>query len=65
MKLPEQLAATLNRHGYWIEYRSLTYVRGWPHPSSKPWQLTWEGNHIASFATLEAAERNFRGRAGC
>jgi hypothetical protein len=58
------------RHGYAVEYRPIVRVRGWLNPSAKPFALytycggVRGGAHLASFATLDALERNLRARAG-
>lgn len=65
-EIPQRLLETMRGLGYNAYVKPLTYVRGWPHRSKRPYQLEFTGGgHIASFASLKALERNFRGRAGC
>lgn len=64
--IPPDLLAVMRRNGYNAYVKPLTYVRGWPHPSTRPYQLEFAGgSHIASFPTLAGLERSFRARAGC
>ncbi len=52
--------------GYSCNVVALVYVKGWPQPSTKPYQIGYaDGGHIASFADQKTLERNLRGRAGC
>lgn len=52
--------------GYFIEYRPIKYVKGWPQKSTRPYLLQYDdGSHLASFASLTKLERNLRARAGC
>jgi hypothetical protein len=49
--------------GYYIQYRPLTYVKGWPGRSTRPYQLWHVGRgYIAGFAKLSSAEINLRNR---
>lgn len=66
LKIPAELQEVAERNGYFIEIKPLVYIKGWPHESKRPFQLHWldGGGYLASFATIEALERNFRGRAG-
>jgi hypothetical protein len=49
-----------------IEHRATTMRRGQVRVSRKPWSLRYaDGTLCAAFATLDALERNLRGRAGC
>lgn len=58
----QRVAAT---YGYGVTHKPTRKVRGWPVASAKPYQLTRDGCHLASFATLDALEINLRARAGC
>ena len=52
--------------GYRVDFKGTKHVRGWPQASTRPYQLAYDnGQHIASFATLEKLEANLRGRNGC
>lgn len=61
--------------GYLVGYKPTRRVRGWPEMSRKPFQLYQRFTHpasgkeswvyVASFATVEKLEINWRGRAGC
>jgi aryl-alcohol dehydrogenase-like predicted oxidoreductase len=62
--IPARLQEVANSAGYSIEVKALRHVRGWPTRSTKPFQLWLGDSFIASFATIEQLERNFRARAG-
>jgi hypothetical protein len=65
-EIPQSLLDVMQRNGYNAYVKPLTYVRGWPHPSTRPFQLEHlGGGHIASFPTLAGLERSFRARACC
>ena len=52
--------------GYALDYRPMVRRRGWPTVSVRPFHILYtDGTLCASFATIEAMERNLRGRCGC
>jgi hypothetical protein len=38
--------------GFFVEHKATRRVRGWPEASAKPYQLSRDGKHRASFATI-------------
>jgi hypothetical protein len=64
--IPSELLAAINAAGYGAYVKAIRHVRGWPQPSSRPYQLVHcNGSHISSHPTIESLERAFRARAGC
>lgn len=63
-----KLRAALDHNSYDIQHKPNGGRYG--GPSAKPWHLLQQDDkglwhHLASFATLEKAEDNFRARAAC
>lgn len=53
MKIPSDIVQAALAAGFDVEYRSLTYVKGWPTKSSKPYLLRRDGR-TRSFATVQS-----------
>lgn len=51
MKIPADVVQAALAAGFDVEFRALTYVKGWPTKSSKPYLLRRDGR-TRSFATL-------------
>lgn len=52
--------------GYTLDHKATRRVRGWPVKSEKPWHILYgDGTLVASFRTLDALEKNLRGRCAC